>query len=133
MRHLFAFLALAVCATVQAQEPQAPKPRKTVTPVMIGLVDPIQAPQSNWSVTGLRLNAIYGSCDKMTGLDIGAINYCQELHALQIGFINVAELMKGLQIGGVNYANMAVGVQIGFVNIIADKDVPFMPVINASF
>ena len=50
-----------------------------------------------------------------------------------MGFINYAELLKGLQIGVVNYAGTAEGVQIGVVNVIADKDFPFMPIINASF
>jgi len=119
------------------------------TPISFAIVDPIQLPTHDWDVVGLRINCIYGRNVNFTGLDLGLINatdelavglqaglggnYAREARAWQMGFINYAELLKGLQIGVVNYAGTAEGVQIGVVNVIADKDFPFMPIINASF
>jgi len=107
--------------------------RDNTSPAMIALYAPIQFPDSDWNVAGLRIGLIYSNCDFMTGLDLGIINRSRETRALQIGFANVTEAMSGLQIGIINYADRAVGIQIGLVNIIADNEAPFLPLFNASF
>ncbi|MCL1856767.1 MAG: hypothetical protein FWF84_03880 [Kiritimatiellaeota bacterium] len=120
----------------------------TTTPFMLALFDPVQAPQSNWSVQGFRLNLFYSDCYAMRGLDIGVINSCVTMKGWQIGVINMcdtvqgwqvgvlfnsARLMKGWQLGLINHAEQAVGVQLGLVNIIEDNDIPFLPIFNMSF
>jgi len=140
-----ALCATGVRAQTAATTDQAPR---RVTPIMMALVDPIQAPSSDWDVKGLRINWVYGNCRNFTGLDLGLINWVEEkavglqigagncattANVLQIGVINVADEMQGMQIGLVNYSRMAIGIQIGAVNVIEDKDAPFMPIINASF
>lgn len=107
--------------------------RENTSPAMIALCAPLQFPDSDWNVSGLRIGIIYSNCDVMTGLDFGFINKSRETQAFQIGFANITEAMGGLQIGIINYANRAVGIQIGFVNIIADNVAPCLPLFNASF
>jgi len=107
--------------------------RDHTAPVMIALCTPLQFPDSDWSVTGLRFGIFYSNCNEMTGLDLGFINRSRETRAFQIGFANLTEGMSGLQFGIINYADRAVGIQIGLVNIIADSGAPFLPLINASF
>ncbi len=107
--------------------------KNNTSPAMISLFAPIQFPNSDWSVSGLRIGLIYSNCDTMTGLDIGIINKSKETRALQLGIANITDAMGGLQIGIINYADRAVGIQIGLVNIIADNGAPFFPIINASF
>lgn len=69
---------------------------------------------------GFQVAAIAnGSGGKMTGLQVGALNYCEILDGVQIGLINIA-------VGGS-------GVQIGALNMIADSSIPFFPILNARF
>lgn len=107
--------------------------KENTSPAMISFCAPLQFPDSDWSVAGLRIGLIYSNCDVMTGLDFGFINKSRETQAFQIGFANVTEAMGGLQIGIINYADRAVGIQIGLVNIIADNVAPCLPLFNASF
>jgi len=107
--------------------------RDNTSPAMIALCAPLQFPDSDWNVSGLRIGIFYSNCDFMTGLDLGFINRSRETRALQIGFANVTEAMGGLQIGIINYADRAVGIQIGLVNIIKDNEAPCLPLFNASF
>jgi hypothetical protein len=107
--------------------------RDKTSPAMISLCTPLQFPDSDWSVSGLRVSIFYSNCNVMTGLDLGFINRSRETRAFQIGFANVTETMGGFQIGIVNYADQAVGIQIGLVNIISDNTAPCLPLFNASF
>ena len=59
-----------------------------------------------------------------TGFQLGLVNYAGTLPGAE---------GKGLQIGLINYTEAMVGVQLGLINLITDKDVPFIPVINAAF
>ena len=72
------------------------------------------------------------------GLQIGAVNYASsrpgaEAQAWQIGVYNGSDYIKGFQLGVINYAGAMYGVQIGLVNIIQNKDIAFLPIINAAF
>jgi hypothetical protein len=107
--------------------------RDNTSPAMIALCAPLQFPDSDWSVSGLRVGVFYSNCDVMAGLDLGFINRSRETRAFQIGFANITETMGGLQIGIINYADQAVGIQIGLVNVIADNTAPCLPLFNASF
>lgn len=107
--------------------------RGKTAPAMIALCAPLQFPDSDWSVSGLRFSIFYSNCDVMTGLDLGFINRSRETRAFQIGFANITQTMGGFQFGIVNYADQAVGIQLGLVNIIADNVAPCLPLFNASF
>jgi hypothetical protein len=103
-------------------------------PIQIALVNPIQLfPESN-SITGIRINFIYGRNTSVSGLDLGLINHTTSgtSMGLQWGFVGLADAnftgwqdnavnivkgdFQGLQWGFVNYANYANGLQLGFVN-----------------
>jgi hypothetical protein len=131
LRSLFIVTCLAATLSVEARDDVLI--RNKTSPAMIALCTPLQFPDSDWSVSGLRFNIFYSNCDIMTGLDLGFINRSRETRAFQIGFANITETMGGFQFGVVNYADQAVGIQIGLVNIIADNTAPCLPLFNASF
>ncbi|MBP5228442.1 MAG: hypothetical protein J6336_13765 [Kiritimatiellae bacterium] len=111
------------------------------TPVMLSLVTPVQAPSSEYDVTGFRLSLLYGDCHDFTGLDIGVVSRTAEdftglgiggvniaggkLYGGQVGLINWsadkktgwADISTGLQLGALNYAEAFCGLQDGLVNI----------------
>lgn len=111
------------------------------TPIMVSLVTPVQAPSSDYDVTGLRLSLIYGDCQEFKGLDIGIVDHTdRDFTGLVIGGVNIADgrvyggqlgLVNwnghddrkwdrrsiGAQLGIFNYANTFCGLQDGFVNV----------------
>jgi hypothetical protein len=103
-------------------------------PIQLALVAPIQIfPESN-SITGLRLNLLYGRNEKVTGIDLGLVNHTMsgESKGIQWGLVNITDAdftglqdgwanvtkgnFEGLQWGVVNYANHANGLMVGLVN-----------------
>jgi hypothetical protein len=128
-------LVFATClvATLSVEARDDSLIREKTAPAMISLCTPLQFPDSEWSVSGLRVSIFYSNCDVMTGLDLGFINRSRVTQAFQIGFANITESMGGFQFGIVNYADQAVGIQLGLVNIIADNTAPCLPLFNASF
>ena len=96
------------------------------TPVMVSLVTPVQAPASDYDVTGLRLSLVFGDCRNFKGLDLGIANRAGgEFFGVGIGGANIAEgLFYGGQVGLVNWngngsrdwATVTKGGQIGLVN-----------------
>lgn len=105
------------------------------------LVTPVQAPDCETDVAGLRLDFIYGRAPGFKGLDLGVVNHTtgdffgvalgganlvnDEFCGLQLGLLNWndngnrdwAETSYGGQVGLVNYADMFCGYQGGLVNI----------------
>lgn len=69
----------------------------------------------------------------MQGMQFGAVNFTQDGTGFQIGIFNRAERFTGMQIGFANYTYQMQGVQIGAFNIIADSNIPFMPLVNVAF
>ena len=130
-RSLILFTCLVLTLSVEARDDVLI--RDKTAPAMISLCTPLQFPDSDWSVSGLRFSIFYSNCDVMTGLDLGFINRSRETRAFQIGFANITETMGGFQFGIVNYADQAVGIQIGLVNVIKDNTAPCLPLFNASF
>ena len=105
--------------------------RGATTPFMLAIFDPVQVPQSDWDVAGLRLSILYGNCNTLKGIDIGLVNESNHMEGIQVGLINVggdavglrvnglygdANLMKGLEIGIINSCNTLQGWQIGVIN-----------------
>ncbi len=62
-------------------------------------------------------------------------NFARRTHGFQsaIGF-NMTSELRGAQLGLVNWASTcSAGFQVGLVNIIADNQIPFIPIVNAYF
>ena len=111
------------------------------TPVMVSLVTPVQAPSSDFDVTGFRLSLIFGASQDFAGLDIGISQYSAgDFTGVAVGGVNVAggrilggqiglvnwgsdrnatweDRSTGAQIGIFNYAGAFCGLQEGVVNI----------------
>jgi hypothetical protein len=103
-------------------------------PVQVSLVTPIQIFPEKYTITGIRLNLLYGRNVSVQGLDIGLVNHTTtgRFQGLQYGLVgltdadftgwqdcavNVTRLRcEGLQFGLVNYAGNMSGLQLGFVN-----------------
>lgn len=83
---------------------------------------------------GLQGSFMVNSVDgDMVGLEVAAVNLAQDMTGIQIGLFNRAERASGLQIGVANYAYQMQGLQIGLFNVIADSNIPFLPILNAAF
>jgi hypothetical protein len=104
-------------------------------PVNIALFNPIQIFPEDNSITGVRLNLLYGKNAAVSGLDLGfvnhvgtggftglewgAVNICDgKLSGLQGGFLNLANQdVEGFQYGWFNKGEHVSGVQLGLVNM----------------
>lgn len=109
-------------------------------PIQIALVNPIQIFNEGTSITGLRINILYGKNTRVTGLDWGLINQTTSgvSKGVQFGLIGINEAdyvgwqdnglnitsgnFEGLQWGIVNSAGTVNGVQIGLVNYAANMN-----------
>jgi hypothetical protein len=89
-------------------------------PINIALFNPIQVFPEDNSITGLRINFIYGKNTSMTGLDWGLVNGVGTggFTGLQWGFVNLCDgNVTGMQGGLVNFVDKNVeGFQYGWVN-----------------
>ena len=85
-------------------------------------------------VIGLQASCIFArTLNTLTGCQIAPISLVGTLEGIQIGVFNRTEGLWGLQIGVVNYAYQANGVQIGLLNVIADSELPILPIVNIGF
>ena len=105
-------------------------------PVQLSLVTPIQIFPEDDTISGVRLNLIYGRNASVTGLDLGLINHTtmsiskgwqlglvgwvdSDFVGWQDNSVNVVKgNSKGFQWGFINYAKYAKGLQLGFVNYV---------------
>ena len=105
-------------------------------PVQLALFTPLQVFPETDTISGVRLNLLYGRNASVTGLDLGLINHTTEgiskgwqtglvgwsqsdFVGWQDNCVNVVEgNFKGFQLGFVNHANFAKGFQLGFVNYV---------------
>ncbi len=88
-------------------------------PIQLALLNPVQIFPENTSISGLRLNLIYGKNASVTGVDFGFINSTTGIQkGVQFGMLNLTEGgFKGWQDGTVNVtAGNSVGLQTGTVN-----------------
>ena len=102
-------------------------------------------------VIGLRITIPYGSCESVTGFDLGFFGRCRyfegfqlnilrndvsEAHSIrgvQVGLINVADAVTGVQLGIINRSEALYGFQGGVVNVIRESEMPFCPILNVGF
>ncbi|NLL83519.1 MAG: hypothetical protein GX230_04675 [Lentisphaerae bacterium] len=92
----------------------------------------------NGNCTALQIGTVNVVEGDFAGMQIGVANYAaslpgSEAQTWQIGVFNGGGTVKGFQFGLINYTEAMVGVQLGLINIIANKDVSFLPIINAAF
>jgi hypothetical protein len=102
-------------------------------PIQLALVTPVQIFNAAQTITGFRLNLLYGRNADMNGFDLGLVNHVTgSLEGVQWGIVNVVGKdglgwqhgvanvvhgnMKGFQSGVVNYSRAMKGLQLGVVN-----------------
>jgi hypothetical protein len=103
-------------------------------PFQLALVTPIQLFPDDNSITGVRINLLYGRNLYVTGLDLGLVNHTtsgvttgvqwglvgmvdQDFSGWQNNTVNVVQgNCEGFQWGAVNYAQHVGGLQLGLVN-----------------
>lgn len=93
------------------------------TPISVSIVDPVQFPPSNWDVTGLRANLIYGNHRNVYGIDVGVVNRSKRfagVSAAALANINDDHMFAGgFQFAGIANVNrkkaMIVGAQVAAV------------------
>ena len=103
-------------------------------PIQLSLFTPVQIFSEDYTISGVRLNLLYGRNVSVTGLDWGLVNHTTSGMSMgvQLGFLSINEAdfmgwqnsagnivmgdMEGFQCGVVNYAGYANGFQLGLVN-----------------
>jgi len=126
----YLLLGLAALALVFIYTPVQAQSR----PIQLSLFTPAQIFHESNSISGIRLNLIYGRNESVTGLDWGFINHTTTgiSKGIQWGFISVADSdftgwqdnavsvtrgsFKGFQSGIVNYSYNMSGFQLGLIN-----------------
>jgi hypothetical protein len=104
--------------------------------VQLALFTPVQIFPETDTISGVRLNLLYGRNASVTGLDIGLINHTTQdiSKGVQFGLAGWSDSdfmgwqynsvnavkgnFEGFQLGIVNYANFAKGLQVGLVNYV---------------
>ena len=101
--------------------------------LQLALFNPIQLRAESESITGLRLNFIYGKNSSLTGIDLGLVNHLTgSATAIQWGFIGINEgsftgwqdntinitrsSFTGIQTGFYSSAENMTGIQFGIIN-----------------
>jgi len=130
------------------------------TPLQVNVAGAAGLPPAADSVYGVRVNALYGSCEDVVlldaglfnrttegayGLRAGAVNWAEkDACGISVGALNMDEYNAGFTAGAFNYAKQGAGVQIGVVNIAQEftgvqigvlnfhfnSAVPFFPLFN---
>ncbi len=71
-------------------------------------------------VIGLRMTFPYGSCESVTGFDIGFVGRCRYFEGIQLNILrnDVSDIMAGFQVGVYNSSGRAdlMGLQVGLWN-----------------
>ncbi len=144
MRSFRLLLSLAVLASF-ASIASAAGP----SPFQLALFNPAQIVPEKASVSGLRIDLIYGVNQDVTGLDIGLVNHARGSEfAWQWGGIGIVEKdftgwqdnwvsitrgsFTGLQTGLFNQAGQGNGVQFGVVNVTKSMHGLQLGVINST-
>jgi hypothetical protein len=80
------------------------------SPLSVGIIPPVQFPPDEFSITGVRISAIYGNHRDLYGIDIGVLGNITQQDFVGIGISGLANITHGnttiigLQLAGaVNY------------------------------
>ena len=102
--------------------------------VQVALFNPVQIFPEEDSITGFRLNLLYGNNAGVTGLDIGLVNRTIEKKGIgvQWGLLGLADRgFTGFQVNSVNIVHDEFkGVQFGFVNAVDEANGLMIGVLN---
>jgi len=102
--------------------------------VQIALFNPVQIFPVENSITGVRLNLLYGNNASVTGLDLGLVNRTSEKQSVgvQWGILGLADRgFVGFQANSVNVTHYEFkGVQFGFVNVAEDANGLMIGIVN---
>jgi hypothetical protein len=105
----------APAPVVQQQAPRETKAEKASWPVWLAFNS-----TRNIDVVGFRFTLPYGSCEGLTGFDLGVFGRCRYMEGFQLNILrNEAEdVLSGCQAGIYNTAGRAdvLGVQVGLWN-----------------
>ena len=86
------------------------------------------------SITGVRLNILYGNNSSVTGLDFGLVNRTSEKmsYGVQFGVLGIADRgFTGWQYNSVNVCHIEFkGFQLGLVNYVEDANGFMLGVVN---
>ena len=69
------------------------------TPVQLALFHPVQLFGEEWSVYGIRVNAVYGFNRSVYGINAGMVNRAEDMYGMQAGICNIAQQNIGGKIG----------------------------------
>jgi len=119
------------------------------TPLQVNLAGKAGLPPAADAVYGIRVNALYGSCETVSFIDAGLFNRTTEgvygiragafnwaekdAYGITVGALNVDSYNAGLTAGAFNYAKKGSGVQIGVINIADDFSGVQIGVLNFHF
>ncbi|MCX7009974.1 MAG: hypothetical protein NTY53_22490 [Kiritimatiellaeota bacterium] len=91
----------------------------TAYPFQLALASPVALIAPEHSISGLRLNLLWGANENVNGMDLGLVNYTAQNHrGLQLGLVNlVGGDLTGFNMGLVNWAGGKVaGSEVGLIN-----------------
>src|SRR5580692_3419184 len=116
----FSFLISVLTLVIPTQA------RAAISPLAVDIIAPVQFPPSDFSVTGLRISAIYGDHRSVYGFDFGGIGNITELDFAGLAVSGIFNYTKGnttvvgIQAAGILNMNVqkttVIGVQIAAVN-----------------
>ena len=105
-------------------------------PCQFSLFTPVQWPNRDCDIIGLRLNLLWGTCCNFDGLDIGLVGLAQNhLNGLSVGLVTFAEGDGvGINVGGVNvYGGDFKGLQVGLGNRVAEGKLVQVGLFNSAY
>jgi hypothetical protein len=113
---------------------------KNMSGIQIGLANAYVYPKNgeniiNSTAQGVQIGGILNFTKRLYGIQICPfVNGAYEVNGIQIGgLLNMAIEMNGVQIGLYNRCKSLRGLQIGVINYIAEREFPYMPIMNFSF
>ena len=102
----------------------------------LGFRADLLASMTDSSLYGLSVAGLGSAVrEDMWGWQVAAgATFARRVHGLQTAIFNMTSDLRGAQVGLVNWASTcSAGFQVGLVNIIADNQIPFIPIVNAYF
>lgn len=112
MKNLIRACIFGVVASVAAFTAQPAK--AAVSPLSFNILPPVQFPPADFSVTGLRISALYGRHRDMYGLDLGLVGNVTEQSFVGLGVSGIFNYTKG--------QTHAIGLQLaGLANVNTNK------------
>ena len=105
------------------------------TSFRLGIAGPVALPWgSDWDVHGFGFGLPVLQCHDFSGVGFGLLQGVYgKLSGVQIGIINYVEKGAGLQMGIANIGEEFCGVQIGLINLNSSADLPCCPLISMRF